>query len=502
MCGIIGVIRFDGGRAAFDAYTGLLSLQHRGQDSAGIASFDGVRIHLKKGVGLVQNVFTPQNLVPLKGSVAIGQVRYATIGSNPKLDAQPFTVGVPNALAMAHNGNVVNYGELYKKYKERIEGHCDVEVILQVFADALAKNECLYGNPLSHDRVFDAVAEVMRRVNGSYVVVTILEGEGLLAFRDPLAIKPMVMGFKKNAAGEVVARAFASESVAFDALDFELERDVRPGEAVIVTPKGRVVTKTIKAAPKPAHCMFEYVYFARPDSVLDGKSVYEARLALGRELGAACKRQGNASAESGCCAVDVVLPVPDTSRAAAQTLAEEIGVKSREGLIKNRYVARTFIMPSQEKRESAVRVNLNVIDSVVAGKRVALVDDSIVRGTTSRKIIELVKKKAKTVHFFVTCPPIVSPCFYGIDFPTKSELIAAGKTVEEIRRELGCDALTYQTLEGLQRAVGVPGLCVACLTGEYPTKIEAKDMNEFARMRERERRQKLRGISKEDIYLD
>jgi len=292
------------------------------------------------------------------------------------------------------------------------------------------------------------------------------------------------MGVKKNGRGEVVARAFASESVAFDAAGFTLERDVRPGEALIVTPRGKTVSKTVRFEGKPAHCMFEYVYFARPDSVIDGRSVYEARLALGRELGAQCLKECG----SGACGIEVVIPVPDTSRAAAQALAESLGVQSREGLIKNRYVARTFIMPTQAAREDAVRVNLNVIDSVIAGKSVALVDDSIVRGTTSKKIIAFVKKHAKNVHFFVTCPPIVSPCFYGIDFPTKRELEAANKSVEEIKRDLGADKLSYQTIEGLRRAIGIPGLCTACLTGEYPTRVTEKDMREFAALRERDRK--------------
>jgi amidophosphoribosyltransferase len=302
---------------------------------------------------------------------------------------------------------------------------------------------------------------------------------------------------KRNGAGKIVARAFASESVAFDAAGFEFERDVKPGEAIIVSPKGRVVSKIIRQAPKPAHCMFEYVYFARPDSVIDGRSVYEARLALGRELGEECER-GKAS--GACEEIEVVIPVPDTSRAAAQVLAETIGVESREGLIKNRYVGRTFIMPTQEKREDLMNINLNVIDSIVAGKSVALVDDSIVRGTTSRKIIALVKKHAKRVHFFSTCPPLVSPCFYGIDFPTKTELVAAGKTIDEIRVNLGADALTYQTLDGLKRAIALPGLCLACLTGEYPTRVTERDMKEFARMRERER--KRRRAREEDVKLD
>ncbi len=500
MCGVIGVIRFDNAPAALDAFTGLLALQHRGQDSAGIASFDGMRINLKKGVGLVSQVFTHQNLSLLRGKTAIGQTRYCTIGSDAKTDAQPFTVSVPNAIAMAHNGNVVNYKELHEKYRANLESCCDVEILLQVFCEALAKKEKLYGNELSHEIVFEAVGEVNRVVNGAFSTVTLIEGEGILAFRDALGIKPLVMGVQKNAKGEIVARAFASESVAFDAMGFQIERDVRPGEAIIVTPKGKIASKIIAASPHCAHCMFEYVYFARPDSVIDGRSVYEARLALGRELGAECARQK--------CVPDVVIPVPDTSRAAAQALAESLGVQSREGLIKNRYVARTFIMPTQEKREDAVRVNLNVISSVLDGKRVALVDDSIVRGTTSKKIVALVKRHAKNIHFFSTCPPIVSPCFYGIDFPTKNELEASGKTIEEIRADLGADKLTYQTLEGLRKAINLPGLCAACLTGEYPTRVTEKDMREFAALRERERRNKTHfarekaKLGKEEIYLD
>ncbi len=500
MCGIIGVIRFDSAPAAPEAYTGLLALQHRGQDSAGIACFDGMRVNLKKGVGLVTQVFTAQNLSLLRGETAIGHTRYCTVGSDPKNDAQPFTVSVPHALAMVHNGNIVNYAGLRKKYERNIESSCDVEIILQVFAESITKHRKLYGNPLTSESVFEALTEVARAVNGAYSSVALIENEGLLAFRDALGIKPLVMGTQKDAKGKVVAVAFASESVSFDAMGFKLERDIKPGEAVIVSPSGKIVSKIFAAEKKCAHCMFEYVYFARPDSVIDGRSVYEARLALGRELGAECAKQG--------CAFDVVIPVPDTSRAASQALAESLGVQSREGLIKNRYVARTFIMPTQAAREDAVRVNLNVIDSVVAGKNVALVDDSIVRGTTSKKIIALVKRHAKRVHFFSTCPPLVSPCFYGIDFPTKNELIASGKTIEQIMREMGADELTYQTIEGLRKAIDVQGLCAACLTGEYPTRVTDKDMKEFAALRERERRNKTHfsrvkaKIGKDEIYLD
>ncbi len=448
MCGIIGVLNANGEDASGKAYMGLMALQHRGQDSAGIVSFDGSRLNLKKGVGLVSQVFSDENLELLKGSAAIGHVRYSTAGGSLKQDAQPFTLSIPLTLAMAHNGNVVNYDELKKYFGGKIESGCDVEVIMHVFAEEYAKTK--NGNA---EGIFKAVEKVFERVNGAYSVVAVVE-KGLLAFRDPRAIRPLEMGKSKD--GKVIA--FASETAAFDAMEIDFVKDVKGGEAVFVDLNGKITEKTIESKT-PAHCMFEFVYFSRPDSFLDGKSVYEARISLGKILGSKLKGKG-----------EVVVAVPDTARPSSEALGEEAGIPAKEGLIKNRYAWRTFIMPTQKQRDRALKIKLNVNRPVVDGKKIILVDDSIVRGTTARKIVKIMKEHAKSVHLVSTCPPIVNPCYYGVDFPDEDELIAHAKSIEEIRREVGADELTYASVEDLKKAIGIP-LCTACLTGEYPTKV-------------------------------
>ncbi len=452
-----------GGSAAVNIYKGLLALQHRGQDSAGIACTSGKRISLVKAPGLVENVFDEKSLSSLEGSYGIGHVRYATIGSSLNRDAQPF-VDREQRIALAYNGNIANYEELSKPFAGRLESACDAEVLAEMLGRALAASHSIEG-------VFQGVADVMEKANGSYSSVAVVAGVGLLAFRDPHAIMPLAVGKK---GGEY---AFASESVALDAMGFELVRDLKPGEAMVVGFDKKIHSKTIRPGA-PAHCMFQWVYFARPDSVIDGVSVYDARLGLGREL-AALYKQNNVEG-------DVVVPVPDTSRTAAQSMSEAISVPCREGLIKNRYIGRTFIMPTQVKRDKAVEVKLNTIAAVIEGKKVLLVDDSIVRGTTGKKIARLVKKKAEKVHLFVTCPPIKHPCFYGIDFPVREELAASNKTADEIRDELGLDGLTYMTIEGLRKSIRLP-LCMACLTGQYPTGISPELAEKIAEARSHER---------------
>jgi len=466
MCGIIGILNAEGHDVASKAHTGLLALQHRGQDSAGIAAFDGSRINLKKGLGLVSQVFTEDNLEVLHGNAAIGHVRYSTSGSTTKENAHPFILSVPITLATAFNGNIVNYEELSKKYDGSMETNCDIEVLMKVFVEEYEKT---HGEGV--EGVFKSVKKVFEKVNGAYSVVSLLEG-GLLAFRDPRAIRPLAMGKSKD--GKTIA--FASESVAFDALGMEFVKNVGAGEAVFVDFKGKVHEKIIDAKPV-AHCMFEYVYFSRPDSELDGKSVYESRIDLGRILGEKLKGKG-----------DVAVAVPDTSRPATQALGESAGIPTQEGLIKNRYVWRTFIMPTQKQRDRAVEIKLNVNKTVVEGKRVILVDDSIVRGTTSRKIVRLLKMKAKTVHFVSTCPPLKHPCYYGIDFPDEQELIAHSKTIPEIREEIGADELTYASVDDIRKAIGLP-LCTACITGEYPAPV-SEEYKRHLREARREEREK------------
>lgn len=452
MCGIIGILGQSD--VAFDLFKGMLALQHRGQDSAGIACFDRVRINLKKGVGLVSDVFSEQGLTLLKGHAGIGHVRYGTAGSTPKLDSQPFVVNIPQALAFAHNGNAINYKDWEEEFRDRTESCCDSEILLHLFSKQLSK-QLAKEKILDTETVFSAVKAFMQEVNGSYSIVSLVGGLGLLAFRDPHANRPLVMGRKGNTV------AFASESVVFDALGFDLVRDLHPGEAVLVESDGTVHARVLLPEARK-HCMFEWVYFARPDSVMEGKSVYEVRIGLGQELAKAMKKDP----------AEVIVPVPDTSRPAASGLADELHISMKEGLIKNRYIGRTFIMPTHESRERAMNVKLNTVKAVLSGKKVLLVDDSIVRGTTARRLVSLVKTQAKSVHLASTCPPIRYPCFYGIDFPIQNELIAFSEKDEKgVAKALGVDELTYQKIDGLKKAIGVEGLCTACLTGEYPTDI-------------------------------
>lgn len=448
MCGIIGVLEKTD-YAPQMTLESLMSIQHRGQDSCGIL-YHNENVILKKGVGLVTDVFSNWNAQ--RSRAAIGHVRYPTIGTDPARDAQPFYVNYPYGLGLCHNGNVANYyelkEELYQK-KRRLLSQCDGELLLNVFAEELIDND-----------VLQAVENVMERVLGSYSAVSVLADKKgkLIVFRDPWGIRPLVFGARD---GRGMA---ASESVALD--KFELPaRDVCPGEVIILD--GDNVERNQLRKERNAHCMFEWVYFSRPDSIIEGKSVYEARLELGKNL---CLESD----------IDVVIPVPDTARPAALGFSEQYGLKHREGLIKNRYAGRSFIMATQEKRQQAVS-KLNVIKSEVRGKKVALIDDSIVRGTTSRKIVSLIRNAgAREVHLFSSCPPLLYPCFYGIDFPSKRELIASRGEISTI----GADSVTYQTMDGLRKAIGLEDLCMACLNGEYPVECCT---TQFEIMREKER---------------
>lgn len=454
---------------------GLISLQHRGQNSAGILTSD-ITFHLKKGNGLVAGVFNEKNLARLTGSSGIGHVRYPTIGPGSDEDAQPFYVNHPFGIGMVHNGNVTNYyplrRELEKTDHRQLTSFSDVEPILNVFADELDKSDLDAFGP---DSVFAAVAGVFRRVEGAYSVVGVIHGKGLVAFRDPFGIKPLAFARRGR------DYAFSSESVAFDRLGFARFQDIRPGEAVFVDSRRRLHRRQLAPA-RPHPCIFEYIYFARPDSVLDGIEVYEARLRLGEELAREVRRQGIRP--------DVVVPIPDTARAAANSLALELGVPLREGLIKNRYIARTFIMPGQELRMHSVRQKLNPLRSQVRGRDVLLVDDSIVRGTTSHEIVQLVREAgARKVSLAITAPPLRHPCCYGIDMMTRGEFIAQRLSVPRIRRLIGCDALVYQTYDGLLAALSSfdtgADFCTACFAGCYPTGISRRDLDRLARERQK-----------------
>jgi len=463
MCGFIGVIGAEG--AVREIYDGLVAIQHRGQDAAGIITYDGDRFHLKKGEGLVRDIFTAANVSRLKGDLALGHVRYPTVGSGGGEDAQPFTVNFPFGIAMAHNGNVANYDELRGNLENAslrvLYSGCDVEVILNVFAGALANAS---DGAFSLDAYHAAVREVYRTVRGAYSVVGFVAGHGLFAFRDPYGIKPIAFGRRRTEAG--YAYAVASESVVLSTIDYEVLPWGSPGEALFIDLAG-TVTMTKVAEPQHHPCVFEFVYFARPDSYLEEISVYEARIRMGERLASVFSASGHQA--------EVVIPIPDSARTAALALAQRLGIPYREGLVKNRSVGRTFIMPNDDERKRSLRHKLNAIDEEFRGKDVLLVDDSIVRGNTSRQIVQLARQAgARRVLFASMSPPLVHPCVYGIDMSTRREFIARDRTHAEVAREIGADAVIYQTLDDLVGAVTekeprITRMCTACFSGNYPT---------------------------------
>ncbi len=475
MCGIIGIISTK--EVYSNLYVGLLALQHRGQDACGICVQDDEDMHVKREVGLVGDVFTDLDAERLKGKIGIGHVRYTTAGTNITKNAQPFKVQMPVNIAMASNGNTINTEDLVDYlWDNNISMHTssDLEAILGVFKFELKKEAGR--SKVTSEHVFNAAQKMMKRVRGSYSLVIMVEGVGLLAVRDSYAIRPLVLGKSREGNSYV----FASESVAIDVLGYKAMYDVRAGEAVLVDFDFNVTRRIIGKVKKKAHCMFEFVYFARPDTVLDHVSVYEARLALGRELSKVWSGKD----------IDSVIPAPDTSRTAALAFANKIGVNYREGLIKNRYIGRTFIMPSDGQRRDALRIKINPISSEIKGKKIALLDDSIVRGTTAKKTIELLRNAgAKEVHLLSSCPPIIKPCIYGIDMPTHEELIAHNRTVDEIDEILGADSLTYQSVEGLERAIPIDHLCTACITGKYPIPMEDEILKRMGEKRKKEKKE-------------
>ena len=469
MCGFIGVIGID--PAVQEIYDGLLAIQHRGQDSAGVITYDG-RFHVKKGEGLVRDIFSAVHFERLKGDLGVGHVRYPTVGSGGGEDAQPFTVNYPFGIVMAHNGNVANYealkAELSGEWLRHLYSGCDVEVVLNVFAHGLAREA---GEGFTLAAYYAAVREVHRRVRGAYSVVGFIAGHGLFAFRDPFGIKPIAMGRKRWNGAE--AYAVASESVVLTALDYQVLPCGDPGEAVFVDLERRVHREMV-SPPRHHPCVFEFVYFARPDSSLEGISVYEARIRMGERLAGTFRRTGLRA--------DVVIPVPDSARTAALALAQVLGIPYREGLVKNRYVGRTFIMPNDGERKRSIRHKLNAIEEEFREKDVLLVDDSIVRGNTSRQIVQLARAAgARSVFFASTAPPLVHPCVYGIDMSTRREFVARERSAEEVAGAIGADAVIYQTLEDLTGAVlekqdRIGRMCTACFSGDYPTGDITREM--------------------------
>ena len=465
MCGILGISSI--APVAQDLYDGLMLLQHRGQDSAGIVSFDG-RFNLHKGNGLVRDVFQMENMIRLRGNVGIGHVRYPTAGCYDAAEAQPFIANNPFGIALIHNGNLTNYSELKDQVindnSRYLNTASDSEVLLNVLANEI---RALNSKKLTPQLIFDAVKKVFARIKGSYSVICLIAGYGMLAFRDRNGIRPLVFG--KRDLGHGPEYIFASESVALDTLGFQVVRDVQPGEAIFVDMNREVFIRQIEK-PDWAPCIFEFVYLARPDSVIDDIGVYKSRVRMGQFLAKQIKK-----AMDGGMKIDVVIPVPATAVSSAFEIAAQLDLPCREGLIKNRYIGRTFIMPGQAIRKRSIKYKLNPIKMVIENKNVLLVDDSIVRGNTSRKIIEMVRDAgAKKVYFASCCPPLINPCVYGVDMPSRKDFIAHNLTVEEIGKALGADRIFYQTLKDLISSVQkgnpkIPNFCTGCLSGKYPT---------------------------------
>jgi amidophosphoribosyltransferase len=466
MCGIVGIVSHQAVNQ--ELYDALMVLQHRGQDAAGIVTCEGGRLHLRKENGLARDVFTNAQMLKLRGNMGIAHVRYPTAGCTSSTEAQPFYVNSPFGLTLAHNGNLTNTEELkvalFVEDQRHLNTDSDSEVLLNVFAHELQSLGKLH---LSVEDVFQAVSGVHRRCRGAYAVVVMITGFGVLGFRDPHGIRPIVFGERKTDEGSEFM--IASESVALDVLGFELIRDVEPGEAVFIEKSGTLHTKQCSGQVDHCPCIFEYVYFARPDSIIDRISVYKARLRMGEKLAAKVLREWPDND------IDVVIPIPDTSRTAALQMANILGVKYREGFIKNRYIGRTFIMPGQKMREKSVKQKLNAISLEFEGKNVLLVDDSIVRGTTSAQIIQLARDAgAKKVYFASAAPPVRYPNVYGIDMPAAHELIAHNRTEDGVCAAIGADRVIYQGLNDLIEAVrkGNPGIQhfdTSCFSNEYIT---------------------------------
>lgn len=447
MCGIVGIVGFT--QVNQSIYDALTVLQHRGQDAAGIATIDSNNgFRLRKANGLVKDVFETRHMLRLQGTLGIGHVRYPTAGSSSASEAQPFYVNSPFGITLAHNGNLTNAHTLKRQLFETARRHVnttsDSEILLNVLAYELDRFD---GHPLEPDNIFAAVSVMHSKIRGAYACVALIIGHGLLAFRDPNGIRPLVLGKRALSDGREEYMV-ASESVALDTLGFEFLRDVAPGEAVYITETGQLYTRQCAANPSLTPCLFEFVYFARPDSVIDKVSVYNARLRMGQKLGEKIAREWDDLD------IDVVIPIPETSIDSALEIAHILKKPYRQGFVKNRYVGRTFIMPGQQERKKSVRRKLNANRTEFRGKNVLLVDDSIVRGTTSEQIVELAREAgAKKVYFASAAPEVRFPNVYGIDMPNANELIAHGRETEEIRKLIGADALIFQDLEDLVAAV-------------------------------------------------
>jgi amidophosphoribosyltransferase len=462
MCGVIGLMAKED--VFKDLYQGILAIQHRGQDAAGMITYDG-RFHTKKGNGQVNDIFDAENARRLKGQIGIGHTRYPTIGGGGGEDAQPFFVNSPHGIIMGHNGNVVNYQELksllFDKYRRIVNSNNDVEVILNLFAQELAKQNA---HTLKPEDIYEAVRGVFKKVRGSYSVIAYIAEQGMVAFRDPYGIKPLVYGVRKR--GLKPEYALASESVSLNMMNFSDIQDLEPGEVIFIDRKWNLHSRVLTHGHRTP-CLFEWVYFARPDSFIDNVNVYKCRINLGRFLAEKIRKQE--------LEIDVVVPVPDSARDAAIEIARKLNLPYREALVKNRYIGRTFIMPSDKSRKSSIRQKLNPIAAEFKDKNVLLVDDSIVRGNTSRSIIEMVRDCGANKVFFASySPPLRYPCVYGIDMQTMSEFIARDSNPDQVAKKIKADKVIYQSLDALRQAVQLENpeltdFCGACFSGEYPT---------------------------------
>jgi amidophosphoribosyltransferase len=468
MCGIVGIVSQD--PVNQQIYDALLLLQHRGQDSTGMATADGSQLHLFKAKGQVRETYRTRDMRSLLGTMGIGHVRYATAGAaKNEEEAQPFYVNAPYGIILVHNGNLTNTRELSRDLfavdRRHINTSSDTELLLNVLATEIQSR--ISGDGLDASDLFDAVAGVHARVEGSYAAIAVIAGHGVLAFRDPFGIRPLILGSRPAENGKT-EWIVASESLVLESAGYNIVRDVEPGEAIFVSAEGEMFAKQCAANPVLMPCSFEYVYLARPDSIMNGISVYEARLRLGDRLAntiAEYAPTGN---------IDVVMPIPDSSRPAAMQVARKLGIEYREGFYKNRYVGRTFIMPGQAQRKRSVRQKLNAMSSEFKGKNVLIVDDSIVRGTTSKEIIDMARAAgANEVTFTSAAPPVRFPHVYGINMPSRAELIGHGRKIPEIAEVLGADHLIYQEVEDMHAAIiegsQVTGLDMSCFTGEYVT---------------------------------
>tara|TARA_Y100000815_G_scaffold221967_1_gene208403 strand:- start:1327 stop:2808 length:1482 start_codon:yes stop_codon:yes gene_type:complete len=489
MCGVVGIISTHK-PVAGELYDSLIHLQHRGQDAAGIMTYNQ-RFHVKKGTGLIRDIFDEQNMARLQGNIGIGHTRYPTVGGFSVEEAQPVMTHVPYGIAMAHNGNLVNYSELVHEVSSQDHRHInssvDVEVVLHIFAHALDHPNLDISELPFFDQICSAVETVFDRVSGAYSVIGAIMKKGMIVFRDPHGIRPLTKGIRKNEDG-TTDHIFASETTMFYALGFEPDGNVSPGEVIFIDEVGRVHKRTLRKE-QFTPCVFEYVYFSRPDSIQNEISVYRSRLRMGQNLANKWKEQYPDITP------DIIIPAPSTANTAALSFSNELGVRFSEGLYKNPFIGRTFIMPGQEMRKKSIRYKLVPQEFEIRDKDVLIVDDSIVRGNTSKEIVRMVREfGAKKIYFVSACPPVKFPCFYGVDMPTRGELTAAQRSIDEIKEYMGVDILMYQEIDDLAEAVTRKGehnidrLCMACLDGQYITgDVDAKKMDSLEKKRNMER---------------